>query len=70
MKLLGLAPSDYSSNCSSHRSTLLDCPSTEGTEINSTYSSRLFGKDGRGGGQELIFKAQVQVTFKADGESA
>ena len=33
-------------------------------------TARLFGKDGCGGGRELIITAQVQVTIEADGESA
>ena len=30
---------------------------------------RLFGKDGRGGGRELVITAQLQIPIKADGES-
>ena len=32
-------------------------------------SVRLFGKDGKGGGRELIITAELKVTLKADGES-
>ena len=30
---------------------------------------RLFGKDGRGGGRELVITAQLQISIEADGES-
>ncbi len=33
-----------------------------------TPTVRLLGKDGRGGGQELIITAQVRLTMEADGE--
>ena len=32
-------------------------------------TAQLFGKDGRGGGRELIITAQLQLTIEADGES-
>jgi hypothetical protein len=32
--------------------------------------ARLFGKDGAGGGWELIITAQTNLVFEADGESA
>ena len=31
--------------------------------------ARLFGKDGRGSGREIVITAQLQLTIEADGES-